>query len=163
MNPILPWYIAGPLIGFIVPALLILRQKQFGMSSSFSFLVGQLLPRNDHFKSAKTTSSWQFYFGLGIVAAGIVSINFISPEDLIIPDLAAHGDHLVGPVYRTENALIFLLSGILLGFGARYANGCTAGNCIMGVSQFSVSSIIATVAFFVAGVITAQFINPLIL
>ena len=162
MNPILPWYIAGPLIGLIVPALLILRQKQFGMSSSFNFLLGQLLPKNEYFKSARTTSNWQFHFGLGVVAAALVSINFISPDDLIIPDLAAHGDYLVEPVYRIENALIFLLSGILLGFGARYANGCTAGNCIMGVSQFSVSSIIATVAFFVAGVITAQFINPLI-
>jgi len=161
MEPILPWYIAGPLIGLIVPALLILRNKQFGMSSSFSYVIGQVLPKNEYFKSAKS-SNWQFHFGLGIVASAILSLNYISAEDLIIEDLAVHGAYLSKSIYETENLWIFLLSGIIVGFGARYANGCTAGNCIMGVAQFSVSSIIATVAFFVAGVITAQFINPFI-
>lgn len=161
MEPILPWYIAGPLIGLIVPALLILRGKQFGMSSSFSYIIGQISPKNKYFKSAKS-SNWQFHFGLGILASGILSLYYISPEDLIIQDLAVHGAYLTKSVYETDNLWIFLVSGIIVGFGARYANGCTAGNCIMGVSQFSVSSIIATVAFFISGVITAQFINPFI-
>jgi uncharacterized membrane protein YedE/YeeE len=162
MEPILPWYIAGPLIGLIVPALLILREKQFGMSSSFSYIIALILPKNEYFKSARTSSNWQFHFGLGVLASAILSHYFISPEDIIVQDLGVHGAYLTKSVYETDNLLAFLVSGILVGFGARYANGCTAGNCIMGVSQFSVSSIIATVAFFVAGVITAQFINPLI-
>lgn len=161
MEPILPWYIAGPLIGLIVPALLMLRGKQFGMSSSFNYIIGQISPKNKYFKSAKS-SDWQLHFGLGIIASAIISLNYISPEDLIIQDLEIHGAYLTKSVYELDNLWLFLVSGIIVGFGARYANGCTAGNCIMGVSQFSVSSIIATVAFFIAGVITAQFINPLI-
>jgi uncharacterized membrane protein YedE/YeeE len=162
MEPFLPWYIAGPLIGLIVPALLFLREQQFGMSSSFSFILSKALPRNDYFKSAGPKSAWQFHFGLGLIIAAVLALFFIDPVDLIIPDLAPKGDFLVEQVYSNENIFIFFLGGLLVGFGARYANGCTAGNCIMGVSQFSVSSIIATVSFFVSGVITAQFINPFI-
>ena len=162
MEPYLPWYIAGPLIGLIVPALLFLREQQFGMSSSFSFILSKVIPRNDYFKSAGPKSAWQFHFGLGLVISALFALVVISPADLIIPDLAAEGDFLISDVYSNDNILLFFLGGLLVGFGARYANGCTAGNCIMGVSQFSVSSIIATVAFFISGVITAQFINPFI-
>ena len=162
MEPYLPWYIAGPLIGLIVPALLFLRQKQFGISSSFSYILNQLLPKNDYFKSAKTKSNWQFHFAVGIIFSAIASNYFISPEDLIIKNLASEGAYLTEQIYVVENAYLFLIGGILIGFGARYADGCTAGNCIMGVSQFSISSIIATVSFFIAGVVTAQFVNPLI-
>lgn len=161
MEPLLPWYFAGPLIGLIVPALLILRGKQFGMSSSFSFIIGQVLPKNEYFKNAKS-SNWQLHFGIGIIVSAIISVFYISPKDLIIEDLEVHGAYLTEYIYKTDNLLAFFLSGIIIGFGARYANGCTAGNCIMGVSQFSLSSIIATIAFFIAGVITAQFINPYI-
>lgn len=162
MEPILPWYVAGPLIGLIVPALLILREKQFGMSSSFSYVLSVIIPNNNYFKSAKQSSKWQFHFALGIICSAIVAQFFIDPEALIIEDLKNTGSHLVKQVYAVENSLAFFVGGIMVGFGARYANGCTAGNCIMGVSQFSLSSIVATIAFFVAGLFTAQFINPLI-
>lgn len=162
MEPYLPWYIAGPLIGLIVPALLFLRHKQLGISSSFSFVLSQFFPKNDYFKSAKTKSNWQFHFAIGIILSAIASRYFLSPEDLVIENLVFEGAYLTGQIYSVENAYLFLIGGILIGFGARYADGCTAGNCIMGVSQFSISSIIATVSFFIAGVVTAQFINPLI-
>jgi len=161
MEPFLPWYVAGPLIGLIVPALLLLRHKQFGISSSFSFILSQILPKQPYFKSAKT-SAWQFHFALGLIAAAAVSLTFISSEDLIIQDLQEKGVYLTSAIYSNENIPLFLIGGILIGFGARYANGCTAGNCIMGVAQFSISSIIATISFFISGALTAQFINPLI-
>jgi uncharacterized membrane protein YedE/YeeE len=65
-------------------------------------------------------------------------------------------------IYDVKNGLQFFLGGILVGFGARYANGCSAGHCIMGVSQFATSSILATVSFFIGGLIGSFFINPLI-
>ena len=162
MDPLLPWYFAGPLIGLIVPALLFLREKQFGMSSSFSYVLSVILPRDNYFKSANTTSKWQFQFALGIICSAIVARFFIDADDLIINDLNSVGTYITNQVYTVENSLAFFIGGVLIGFGARYANGCTAGNCIMGVSQFSLSSIVATVAFFVAGLITAQFINPIL-
>lgn len=162
MEPYLPWYIAGPLIGLIVPALLFLRQKQFGISSSFSFILSQVLPKNDYFKSAKRKSNWQFHFALGIIISAVVSSYFLLPKDLVIENLASEGAYLKEQIYSIDNIYLFLIGGLLIGFGARYADGCTAGNCIMGVSQFSISSIIATISFFIAGVVTAQFINPLL-
>lgn len=162
MEPFLPWYIAGPLIGLIVPALLVLRQKQFGVSSSFSFILSRVLPQHNYFKSARTQSAWQFHFALGIIAAAVVSLYFYTTEALVINELAVEGVYLTSRIYSNENIPLFLIGGILTGFGARYANGCTAGNCIMGVAQFSLSSIIATVSFFIAGVLTAQLINPII-
>ena len=65
-------------------------------------------------------------------------------------------------IYDVKNALQFFIGGILVGFGTRYANGCTAGHCIMGVSQFALSSILATIAFFVGGLIGSLFIVPAI-
>lgn len=162
MEPFLPWYVAGPLIGLIVPALLILRQKQFGISSSFSFIISVLLPKNSYFKSARIASVWQFHFALGLIVAGVFSNYFVSPESLIIDHLNEEGQFLTQMIYANENAIWFFVGGLLTGFGARFANGCTAGNCIMGVAQFSVSSIIATISFFVAGLVTAQFINPIL-
>ena len=160
MEPFLPWYIAGPLIGLIVPALLFLRQTQFGISSSFSFILNRFLPKHNYFKSARVKSSWQFHFAIGVILAGAFSTFLISPSDLVIHDLK--NSFLTASVYEVNKSFLFLIGGLLTGFGARFANGCTAGNCIMGVSQFSLSSIIATVAFFVSGVLTAHFINPFI-
>ncbi len=162
MEPYLPWYIAGPLIGLIVPALLFLRQKQFGVSSSFSFILSHFLPKSSYFINAKTKSNWQFHFAVGILLSALASSYFISLEDLVIENVPNEIPYLMGEIYTSDNAFLFLIGGLLIGFGARYADGCTAGNCIMGVSQFSVSSIIATVSFFIAGVLTAQFINPLL-
>ena len=122
MEPYLPWYIAGPLIGLIVPALLFLRHKQFGISSSFSFVLSQFLPKNDYFKSAKTKSNWQFHFAIGIILSAISSRYFLSPEDLVIENLVSEGAYLTGAIYAVENAYLFLIGGILIGFGAGIVN-----------------------------------------
>ena len=53
--------------------------------------------------------------------------------------------------------------GFLVGFGTRYAGGCTSGHAIMGLSNLQVPSLIATISFMVGGFIMANFLLPFIL
>jgi uncharacterized protein len=160
MKEVLPWYIAGPLIGLIVPLLLILRSKQFGISSSYRYFGAMLFPKVHYFNYAKRFDRWQVHFAIGLVAAGVYFGFFSDGIVLFSGEANFYYEELAKPVYDLEYAQNFLLGGILLGFGARYANGCTAGHCIMGVSQLSIASIVATFAFFIGGLIVSVFLNP---
>jgi len=163
MSQPLPWFIAGPLIGLIVPALLILREKQFGISSSYRFLGGVILPKLNYFSYNKDQDRWQFQFAIGLILSGFAATQLFDVTDevnKILPEFDYQ--ETAKTIYSSKNILQFFLGGILVGFGSRYANGCTAGHCIMGVSQFAWSSILATVAFFIGGLLGSHIINPLI-
>jgi uncharacterized membrane protein YedE/YeeE len=162
MNSPLPWFIAGPLIGLIVPALLFLREKQFGISSSYRFIGATLLPKIKYFSYSKEGDRWQLQFAIGLVLSGLVVGQFFTGFDAVIVQPAEDYQQIALTNYEWKNALQFFIGGILVGFGARYANGCTAGHCIMGVSQFAYSSILATIAFFIGGLIGSLIINPII-
>jgi len=162
MKEPLAWYIAGPLIGLMVPLLLLLRGKQFGISSSYRYLISILPVKVPYFKYERQIDSHQVIFALGLILSGILASNFSIPV-VYKPIIPSSGWQEISiDIYSLSNGLQFLLGGILVGFGSRYANGCTAGHCIMGVSQFSVASIVSTVAFFVGGLIGTFFINPFI-
>jgi uncharacterized membrane protein YedE/YeeE len=162
MNNLLPWYIAGPLIGLIVPLLLLLREKQFGISSSYRFLLSNFFSKLNYFNYNKLTDRWQFHFAIGLILAGI-SAKYFGSSILNYSDIQSTKYALTAnTIYSENNILYFFIGGFFVGFGARYANGCTAGHCIMGVSQFSISSIIATVCFFIGGLIASYGIIPFI-
>lgn len=155
----LAWYIAGPLIGLMVPALLILREKQLGISSSYRYLWSLVTKKPNYFAYDNSGDKWQFQFGIGLVLVGFY--YFATSNGDFFYNTHLHAQFPVD-FYALENWLIFLVGGFLVGFGARYANGCTAGHCIMGMSQFSLASLLATVGFFVGGLIVAHFINPIL-
>lgn len=164
MTTPLPWFIAGPLIGFIVPLLLLLREKQFGISSSYRYLWGIVAPKMSYFNYYKDTDKWQLQFAIGLVLAGLLTRDLqhwwaplIDPEQS-----GANVQLLQVSVYSWSHAWIFLAGGFLVGFGARYANGCTAGHAIMGVAQFSGSSLVATSAFFLGGWLVSNYVVPLL-
>lgn len=159
MNEPLAWYIAGPLIGSIVPLLLLLREKQFGISSSYRYLGSLILPRLEYFRYEKSQDKWQFHFALGLILSGLFSV-FVLQSDFTVNDTLTDYGKTASTIYSTKNIIEFFTAGIFLGFGARYANGCTAGHCIMGVSLFSKASLLATAAFFAGGLITSFFIIP---
>jgi hypothetical protein len=155
----LPWYIAGPLIGLIVPILLIVRKKQFGISSSFRVVGSYLLPRVAYFRYPREKDAWQVFFVLGIALTAFL-VFFLSgdphPEskaEAVYAQRAAH-------IYELASWPLFLLGGLLVGFGARYADGCTAGHCIMGNAQFAWASLLTTIAFFIGGLVATYFILP---
>lgn len=160
MKEPLAWYIAGPLIGLVVPILLILKEKQFGVSSNYRYIWSKITKKPSYFNYANATDGWQFSFAIGLVLVGIIyhlsgyEINGIAKLDEIdtyIPTTQ---------FYDVKNWAIFLIGGIFIGFGARWSNGCTAGHCIMGMSQLSKTSFIATIAFFIGGLIATYFIIP---
>lgn len=170
----LPWYVGGPLIGLFVLVLLLVERKQLGISSSYNFICAKLSPvKLDYFKDI-TRARWQFYFVIGLVLGGTL-IYFVNPvyeigiseaSLLSLQSLGIEQQKGFVPVelYNLSTSSVFLLlaGGIFLGFGARYANGCTAGHAIMGVSQLAPSSIITTICFFIGGLIATHFILPLI-
>lgn len=151
--PVLPWYIAGPLIGLMVPVLLLLTNKQLGVSSSFRALLSFAVPNVPYFKYDRRSDFWQLWFALGLILSAIAHFNFLE----FVPKASVGYDP-----YQLTNSIQFALGGVLVGFGARYANGCTAGHCIMGNAQFAVSSMITTIGFFVGGLIATHFFVPLI-
>lgn len=164
MKEPLAWYFAGPLIGLIVPALLILREKQFGISSSYRYILSFIPSKISYFNYKREQDQWQLHFAIGLVLSALAATQLFGFSDaLTIDKLSPNKYEIVAQsIYDVKNALQFFIGGILVGFGARYANGCTAGHCIMGVSQFALSSILATIAFFVGGLMGSLFIVPAI-
>lgn len=151
---LLPWYIAGPLLGLTVPVLLVLRGKQLGVSSSFRVIGARLFPRWSYFRYDSETDEWQLLFVFGIVLASVVFFPFSGEAgDFASTEISAS-------VYTISNAWIFFAGAILLGFGARYAGGCTAGHCVMGASLLAPASLISTVCFFIGGLAASYFIVP---
>lgn len=140
------WYIAGPLIGLFVPALLIAVNKMLGISSSFEHLCMMLLPREKRsiFNFNWKDSGWKIYFVIGIMIGAYIATKFLSTTD--VPFLPQH-------YYSWTGILTLFAGGILVGFGTRYANGCTSGHSIFGLSILSLASLKATISFFIGGLI----------
>ncbi|MEI8094923.1 MAG: YeeE/YedE thiosulfate transporter family protein [Spirochaetales bacterium] len=141
----LPWYIAGPLLGLFVPAMLLLTGKEPGVSSSFRHACAALLPsgKPDYFRYDWLKSGlWQILFVVGILLGGTL-VQF---------GLGGAGVPLFLPENLTAAGLALLfVGGVLVGFGTRYADGCTSGHTISGISNLSVPSLIASVCFIVGG------------
>lgn len=156
-EPFIPWYIAGPLIGLMVPALLIVREKQFGLSSSYRTFLSRIFKKIPYFNYDYRQDNFQIQLVIGIFLAGLMA-HFLLPQNS--PETVSNYGKIATQIYSFENGWFFLFSGILVGFGARYANGCTAGHCIMGMSQFSVASLVSTICFFIGGLISSHYLIP---
>ncbi len=141
-----PWYIAGPLIGLFVPVLLIVVNKMLGISSSFDHICMMALPtaKQAMFKFKTEENSWKLAFSAGIALGAFIVAQFMSSAPLhFLPE-----QH-----HTTEGYVKLFLGGMLVGFGTRYANGCTSGHSIFGLSILQSSSLKATLAFFAGGLL----------
>ena len=142
-----PWYIGGPLIGLTVPLLLILAGKTFGISSSFRHLGSMCSPgtgieylgENDWRKEA-----WNLFFVAGILIGSALAMYALS--GVSFPLLPEH-------YHGWKGAAALFVGGILVGFGTRYADGCTSVHSIMGMANLKWSSLVATICFFIGGLI----------
>jgi uncharacterized membrane protein YedE/YeeE len=148
-----PWYVAGPLMGLFVPFLLIVGNKLLGISSSFQHICSLVLNTKKFAASGYNASSnrWKFFFVIGITLGGLTANLFLGAGDT----------SFLPQQYYTLNGFVLLLcGGFLVGFGTRYTNGCTAGHTISGISTFQLSGLIATISFFVGGLIYTHCLFP---
>ncbi|NQX81539.1 MAG: YeeE/YedE family protein [Flavobacteriaceae bacterium] len=176
-----PWYIGGPVIALTM-FLSYFFGKRFGMSSNLDTLcsVAGASKVSSNFKSDIKPQYWSLVVVLGAVIGGFIAMSFMTsnPEVKISADTLTDLSKL-GIVYSTDSLVpesifgldavlsvkgfaILLLGGLLVGFGARYAGGCTSGHSIVGLSSLQLPSLIATIGFFVGGLIMTWFIFPLI-
>lgn len=175
------WSIAGILIGLTVPTLLIIGNKMFGISSTFRHVCAACIPANiSFFKYDWKKEIWSLFFVAGVLIGGYVATNLLSnPEPIQIAaqtktELEAQGIHDFEGLMPTDlfsfeslgtlRGFVFIvLGGFLVGFGTRYANGCTSGHSIMGLANMQKSSLIATIAFMVGGFLMTKFGLPFLL
>ena len=176
-----PWWVSGPLIGLMVPVLLILGNKAFGLSSSLRHICAACFPANiSFFKYDWKKESWNLFFATGILIGALITWNWLSDYHLIninqklINELNNYGitDHSqVVPVevvnwsslFTLKGVIMIVMGGFLVGFGTRYGEGCTSGHAISGLSNLQWPSLIATCSFMAGGFLVANFIVPLIL
>ena len=176
-----PWYISGLLIA-IVMLLLIYFGKSFGMSSNLRTLcsMGGAGKFSDFFKPDWREQKWNLMVVLGAMIGGFIAYNYLSdgsgvninpqtvtelqamnidaPNGKLLPDVFAGDDALKNP----KTIAILLIGGILVGFGTRYAGGCTSGHAISGLSNLQLPSFIAVIGFFIGGLLMSWILLPLI-
>ena len=176
-----PWYIGGPLIAGIM-FLLLFSGKTFGMSSNLRTMctIVGAGKKADFFAFDWKTQRWNLVVVSGAIIGGFIAANFLSidPAVQIDPDtiltLENMGFESAGEAYLPDelfaiNAMtdlkalvILLIGGILIGFGARYAGGCTSGHAISGLSNLQLPSLIVVVGFFIGGLIMVHLLFPII-
>ncbi|MES2003518.1 MAG: YeeE/YedE thiosulfate transporter family protein [Bacteroidota bacterium] len=176
-----PWYIAGPMIGLMVPALLLIGNKRLGISSSLRHICAACLPAKiPFFQYNWKKEAWNLFFVSGILIGGYIAAKLLTApvpvvvnEKLLI-ELQQYGitDHnslipvdlFNWPSLLTAKGFIMMVAGgFLVGFGTRYAGGCTSGHSIMGLSNLQWPSLVATCSFMAGGFIMANLILPFIL
>ncbi len=177
-----PWYVAGPLIGLMVPALLLVGNRLFGISSNFRHACAAVIPsRSDYLRyDWKRVGGWNLVFAFGALVGGsIVAFGIGHPETLTIAeatrsDLAALGItsfegfvpaelFSMEALFSVRGFLVMIAGGFLVGFGTAYAGGCTSGHGVAGLANFELPSLIAVIGFFVGGLVGTHLLLPLIL
>lgn len=174
------WAIAGILIGLTVPTLLLIGNKKFGISSSLRHICAMCFPANiPFFKYEWRKELWNIFFVVGVLLGGILAGTFLTnPNDVVVAestklDLEKFGitdfsTLMPKQIFSFDNLftlkgfVFFVLGGFLVGFGTRYAGGCTSGHAIMGISNLQWPSLIATCCFMIGGFFSANILLPLL-
>ncbi len=177
-----PWWVTGPLLGLMVPILLLLGNKNFGISSTLRHVCAAVLPvKAEYFTSDNVRANmWNLVLALGVIVGATIAVLFLggdrAPEvtpaaqelfatwNIAAPVRLQPSEIYLWPGAVSLRSLISLVvGGFLVGFGTRYAGGCTSGHAIMGLSLLNFGSLVATVGFFAGGVLVSQFIVPLVM
>jgi uncharacterized membrane protein YedE/YeeE len=176
----LPWYIAGPLIGLTVPALLVVGNRAFGISSNFRHICAALAPCGiEYFQHDwKRVGLWNVTFLAGVFAGAALAAHFAPPTVAIsartvealraigVRDFAGLAPADVfgwASLLTLRGFVCVVVGGFLVGFGTAYAGGCTSGHAIAGLADLQVASLVAVCGFFAGGLATTYFILPRLL
>lgn len=176
-----PWYVAGPLIALTMFILLFLG-KQFGMSSNLRTMcsIGGAGKASDFFKFDWKQERWNLMVVVGAVIGGFLASQYMSNNSVEInPEIATklsqdYGIDSAGQAYMPPELFalenlgdpftiaVLFIGGLMVGFGARYAGGCTSGHAISGLSNLQLPSLIAVIGFFIGGLFMIHLVFPLI-
>lgn len=176
-----PWYVAGAVIGLTVPALLLLGNKRLGISSTLRHICAACYPAKlPLFNYDWKKESWNLFFAVGILIGGFLGGKlFANTEPVAVsPNTQEYftsigidkAEGLMPKEFFNWNELMtargfifMIVGGFLVGFGTRYARGCTSGHGIFGLSSLQWPSLLATASFFIGGILFNYFIMPFIL
>ncbi len=180
LNP-WPWYVAGPMITFVMVMLIVLG-KNFGISSNLRTMCSLCGAGKyaDFFDFNWKSQTWNLVFVLGTIIGGFITSQFLTVNEVMSLDtvtvqfLEKEGFQNIGETYlpleifgmealsTIKGWLILIGGGFLVGFGTRYAGGCTSGHAISGLSNLQLPSLIAVIGFFIGGLIMTHFIFPVL-
>ena len=176
-----PWYVSGPLIGLFVPLLLLLGNKQLGMTGVLRATCAAVAAANvDFFRyDWKKLGSWHIALAVGIVVGAALAVTalgggaapaisphtrdalgalrFASPSGLVPTELFSWR-----ALITVRGATSILGGGFLVGFGSSYAGGCTSGHGVMGLATFQLASLIALIGIFAGGLLMTFVVFPLV-
>lgn len=174
------WWFSGIMIAAIM-FFLIYFGKSFGFSANLRTICAAagLGKKTKFFDFNWKSQVWNLVFLVGAIAGGMIAKQFLSTDvpvaisQATITDLGKLGiaapvslqpEELFGldAILSLKGFLILAAGGLLVGFGSRYAGGCTSGHAISGLSDLQVPSLIAVVGFFAGGLIMTFLILPLI-
>lgn len=176
-----PWYVAGPLIALTM-FLLLFFGKNFGVSSTLrtTCAIGGAGKINDFFDFDWKKQIWNIIFVLGMIIGGFIASTWLQQPDPIplaqntVEKLQEMGisnpgaDYVPTEIFSWESLLtlrgfiLLVVGGFFVGFGARYAGGCTSGHAISGLSDLQLPSLIAVIGFFIGGLLVTYLFLPLI-
>jgi uncharacterized protein len=175
-----PWYVAGAVIGLTVPTLLLLGNKHLGISSTLRQICAACYPAKiPFFNYDWKKHTWNLFFAFGILLGGFLGGYVfanpepvaISPETIqlfkswgitemngLLPEQLFNWQALM----TTKGFMLIVVGGFLVGFGTRWAGGCTSGHGIMGLSALQWPSLVAIIFFFIGGILFSHLVVPYI-
>ncbi|TNE57552.1 MAG: YeeE/YedE family protein [Bacteroidetes bacterium] len=179
-----PWWVAGLMIALIM-FLLLWFGKNFGMSENFRVMCAAdgADEMNEFFKINWRDQEWNLLVALGAVFGGyLASHYFAAPDGAVAHVSAATVESLRAlglqfesdqvplvpewysweALFSLQGLLMIIGGGFLVGFGARYAGGCTSGHAISGLSALELPSLVSVIGFFLGGMTMTYLIFPLI-
>ena len=174
-----PWYVSGPLLALVL-FVLVYFGKTFGMSSNLRTLCSMAGGGKyaNFFKFDWKGHRWNLIVVLGAIIGGFIATQFLSDHSTMalspetVTDLTTLGFSEIGEtllpgeiyswdtVFSLKGIAILLGAGFLVGFGTRYAGGCTSGHAITGLSNLQWPSLIAVIGFFIGGLLMTHFLLP---
>jgi uncharacterized protein len=174
-----PWYVSGPLIGLFVPVLLLLGNKQLGLTGSLRAMCAAVLPgRVDFFRyDWRRSGLWNVALAAGILVGAVLAVTVLGGNETprlssqardsvamlgLSPPLGLVPGQLFSwqSLFSLRGAVCMIGGGFLVGFGSAYGGGCTSGHGVLGLATMQVASVIALVGIFAGGVITTFLVIP---
>lgn len=181
------WAISGAMIAVLM-FLMLLSGQRLGISSSFETVCSMsgLGKWVEHFDFNWKKQKWMLFFVIGTIGGGYIGSTLLqNPKPVEISQSTMTTLEEMGVSLPAENLssggiipeeifnfnalftlkgfILIVIGGFLVGFGTRYASGCTSGHAISGLANLQLASLIAVVGFFIGGIISTFFLMPLIM